>query len=70
MSKHKFKFECEDRHCRRHPNALKPYKKMRRIPLTDLSEKILEKFAEEYGIKRECVPCIAVKHFFEKVGKT
>jgi hypothetical protein len=48
------------RHCIHNPNAEKPYAKMKELPLTDLTRKLVEKHAEKHGLTPECWVCLSI----------
>ena len=48
-------------HCIHNPDAVKPFHKMKHFKLYDLNRKILDKLAEQTGLKPECIVCASVR---------
>jgi hypothetical protein len=53
-----YKEACQ--HCRHNPNAVKPYAKMKQLPLDDLTIKLAESQAKKHGLSPHCWICLSV----------
>jgi len=63
MSKEEVIYDEKCAHCRKNPNAEKPFKKMKRVYMDDLTIELLEKSGELSGLKADCVACKAMGEF-------
>jgi hypothetical protein len=48
------------RRCPHNPNAVKPYAKMKQLPLDDLTVKLAEDQAKKHGLSPHCWICLSV----------
>jgi hypothetical protein len=52
-------------HCQINPAATEPYDKRVKIPIDDLTDRLLEKVHAETGASKECVMCVSFMRFMK-----
>jgi hypothetical protein len=52
-------------HCNFNPDAIEPYDKRVQVPMTELTNKLLEKVSKEVGVPKECVMCVSFLQFMK-----
>jgi hypothetical protein len=53
------------KHCRKNPQAEKPFSKMKRIAFNEKQQKILEVIATQYKVDPGCVLCLSIENFMK-----
>ena len=48
-------------HCTHNPSATRPFHKMKHFKLNELDQKIVDKLAEQTGLKPNCIVCASVR---------